>query len=129
MKTPRLTALQAVSRVRRAEAAAVAEEGSQCSRISGIVPPQAHSNRQNAMKITTGMKLMKDLKPVEGDSVSFRTGDDREMFKVRIGKDGRSIEVRACDACRVGGVNYSTSLVIEPQVTNAITVRTKRHND
>ena len=37
--TPRLTALQAVSRLRRAEAAAVAEEGSQSSRISGIVPP------------------------------------------------------------------------------------------
>jgi hypothetical protein len=37
MRTPRLTAIQAVSRLRRAEAAAIAKEGSQCSRISGIL--------------------------------------------------------------------------------------------
>lgn len=71
---------------------------------------------------------MNDVKPVAGKGVDFVTDDDRIMFSVRIGKDGRSLEINACDTCKVGGVLYSTSILVAPNVTNSITVSTKPYD-
>lgn len=80
------------------------------------------------MKMQTGMKLMKDVKPVAGNTIDFVTDDDRIMFSVRIGKDGRSLEISACDNCRIDDVIYSTTLSIKPNVTNSITLRTEAYD-
>lgn len=74
------------------------------------------------------MKLMNDVKPVAGKSVDFVTDDDRIVFSVAIGSDGRSLEIRACDTYKVDGVLYSTSLLVAPNVTNSITVSTKPYD-
>jgi hypothetical protein len=79
------------------------------------------------MKIQTGMKLMSDVKPVDGNCVYFVADDDRVMFSVTIGKDGRSLEIRACDTCVVDGVTYDTRLLVAPNAGNSITVSTKRY--
>jgi hypothetical protein len=80
------------------------------------------------MKIQTGMKLMNDVKPVAGKRVDFVTDDDRIVFAVRIGKDGRSLEISARDNYEVDGVLYSTSILVAPNVTNSITVSTKPYD-
>lgn len=75
------------------------------------------------------MKLVTDhyddsAKEVGDDRVYFRTEDGRAMFEVRAGKDGRSIEVRGVEACKVDGKLYREQLSIEPVASNAITIRT-----
>ncbi len=80
------------------------------------------------MKIQTGMKLMNDVEPVAGKCVDFVTDDDRIAFSVRIGKDGRSLEISAGDNYKVNGVLYSTSILVAPNVTNSITVSTKPYD-
>lgn len=61
---------------------------------------------------------------VGDDSVYFQNEDGRAMFEVRVGKDGRSIEVRGVETCKVGGVLYTEQLSIEPRSTNVVMVRT-----
>ena len=74
------------------------------------------------MKIRTGMRLMDDLVDVPGDRVVFVTDDGDEMFEVRIGKNGKSIDIRGIDDCRVNGEIYSCALDIKPHVSNSITI-------
>ncbi len=81
------------------------------------------------MKIQTGMKRKGDAKPIDGNRVDFiTTADDRIMFSVSIGKDGRSLEIQACDTCMVDGVVYDTSILVKPNAANLITVSTKPYN-
>lgn len=77
------------------------------------------------MKIQTGLAPMGDVKPVEGQWVDFVVENDRVMFSVQIGSDGRSLEIRACDTVKVNGVLYSTHILVSPNVSNSITVSTK----
>jgi hypothetical protein len=66
---------------------------------------------------------MKIIKP-STDRVVFECEDGRQMFEVRSGKDGRSIEVRAIEPCLVNKILYSNALTVEPIVSNSIIVRT-----
>ncbi len=66
---------------------------------------------------------------IDSDRIDFVAEDGRLMFQVRIGKDGRSLEVSACDVCKVGGTLYNSRLVVEPLVTNAITISTRKYED
>jgi len=80
------------------------------------------------MKMQTGMKLMKDVKPVDGQAIDFVTDDEgRLAFSVKIGEDGRSLEIRACDSFKVDDVLYDNQIIIEPQVSNSIVIRTRRY--
>lgn len=63
-----------------------------------------------------------------GDA-EFVAADGRTMFEVRARKDGRSIEVRAVNNCKVNGRIYSTSLQVAPQVTNVIYVSTVPYDE
>lgn len=77
------------------------------------------------MKLQSGMKAMNDVVDIAGDRVAFIAEDGREMFEVRAGKDGRSIEVRGIETCKVNGKLYTSALEIRPQVTNSIIIRTQ----
>lgn len=77
------------------------------------------------MKLQGGMKMMNGVVDIAGDRVAFIAEDGREMFEVRAGKDGRSIEVRGIETCRVNGKVYTSGLEIRPHVTNSITIRTQ----
>ena len=77
------------------------------------------------MKIQSGRIYSKNVVLHDFDGVSFVTDDGREMFEVTIGKDQRSIDVRGIEVCKVDGKLYSQTLVIEPHVSNSITIRTK----
>jgi len=79
------------------------------------------------MKIQTGMTIMQNVKPVDGDRVVFVAEDGREMFEVCAGKDGRSLEIRSPAHCKVGGVLYSNSLIVEPNCANSITISTRKY--
>lgn len=46
------------------------------------------------------------------------------MFEVSAGDDGRSLEIRGVEVCKVKGVLYDSTLLIKPNVANVITVET-----
>lgn len=81
------------------------------------------------MKIQSGHPLVGDVARVVGKSVRFVCDDDRVMFEVHVGTDGKSIEIRAVENCKVGGILYSSRLLIEPNVSNSITVSVARYDD
>lgn len=84
------------------------------------------------MKIKTGHPILKNVAEVDADAVLFVVGEgdnERAMFEVSIGKDGRSIEVRAPDTCFVNGTLYANKLRIEPCVSNSITISCPRYDD
>lgn len=58
-------------------------------------------------------------------SVAFIAEDDRQMFEVYVGKDGRSLIIRGINTCKVDGKLYSAYLQVEPSAANSITVRTR----
>ena len=66
--------------------------------------------------------MMGDVTEVPGDSVRFVCDSGRTMFEVRVGIDGKSVEVRGVERTRVNGVLYATSLCVIPHVANSITV-------
>ena len=74
------------------------------------------------MTMRTGLKCMKNTKVINGDAISFIAEDGREMFQIKAGEDGASIEVRAVEFCRVGGVLYGSQISINPIVSNSIIV-------
>ncbi len=81
------------------------------------------------MRIETGHAVSKDAQLVDADRVRFVAEDGRTMFEVVAGKDGRSIEVRGVETCRVDGVLYSNAIDVRPQVTNLVTIRAREHDD
>ncbi len=76
------------------------------------------------MKIATGSTHMGNEQIHDFDSVRFLAADGRTMFEVSANKDGRSIEVRGVEVCKVGDQLFSEQLVIRPRVGNCITVST-----
>lgn len=81
------------------------------------------------LHIETGDTVTADNERVEGNSVRFVTEDGRTMFEVSAGTDGRSLEVRAVDSTRVNGEVFDARLEVLPNVTNSITVRTRRNEN
>lgn len=81
------------------------------------------------LKIETGHPVSGDVKPVEGNRIRFVAEDGQTMFEVTAGKDGRSIEVRAVDTCRVDGVLYNGIIEIHPLCGNSIEIRTQKYQD
>lgn len=82
-----------------------------------------------AMKIQTGHRMTHDVADVDAHSVRFCADDGRTMFEVRCGEDGRSIEVRGVDCCRVGDVLYSELIDIRPKSANSVLVRVREYDD
>lgn len=80
------------------------------------------------MKIETGHSVSKDVQAVNSDRVRFVAEDGRTMFEVVACKDGRSIEVRGVEACRVSGVLYSDAIEVRPQASNMVTVRAREYD-
>lgn len=73
---------------------------------------------------------MSKLKLVSKEQrVSFVTEDERVMFEVTAGKDGRSLEIRAVDTCRVGGELYSDRMEVLPIVSNVVEIRTRKYEE
>ena len=80
-----------------------------------------------AMRIETGHAVSKDAHLVDSDRVRFVAEDGRTMFEVVAGKDGRSIEVRGVDTCKVGDQVYSNALDIRPHVSNLVEIRAREY--
>ena len=86
---------------------------------------RATGGRKNPVKIVTGSEHFGDKKSHEFDRVTFEAADGNSMFEVSIGPDGRSIEVRGIESCKVDKMLFSERLLIEPHMSNSITIRTK----
>lgn len=76
------------------------------------------------LHIETGHPITKDVQALPARGVRFVTDDDRTMFEVHIGQDGRSIEVRGVDVTKVGDMLYGSSLAACPNASNSLTIRT-----
>lgn len=64
---------------------------------------------------------------LEDDSVRFIAEDGREMFEemfeVRIGKDGHTLEIHAVSCCRVDGILYEDRFVILPTGAKSVEIK------
>lgn len=81
-----------------------------------------------AMRIETRHEASGDIEIVRGNRVRFVAEDGLTMFEVVAGKDGRSIEVRGVDTCKVGDVVYSNALDIRPHVSNLVEIRAREYD-
>lgn len=81
------------------------------------------------MKIEIGHSITKDVQAVDSDRVRFVADDGRTMFEVVAGKDGRSIEVRGVEVCKVAGVLYSQCIDVRPIVANSVEILARRYDD
>lgn len=81
------------------------------------------------MKIEIGNSFSKNIESINSDSVRFVAEDGRTMFEVKIGKDGKSIEILGIETCKVGGVLYSDCIDIRPRVGNCIEVLARRYSE
>jgi hypothetical protein len=81
------------------------------------------------MNIETGGSMRKSKTQLAAKEVYFVAEDGNTMFEVRCGKDGRSIEVRGVECCKVGGVLYSECIDVRPVVSNRIIVRSREYDD
>jgi len=79
------------------------------------------------MKLALG-NVLDGYKATEHTEASFVTDDGRGMFLVSIGDDGRSLEVRIPECCKVAGVLYSTQIIVMPQVSNSIRIEAERYD-
>ncbi len=76
------------------------------------------------MKIATGHPVSADQVIHDFKEVRFLTDDGRPIFEVRIGADGRSIEVRGVDSYKHDGTIYTEALEIRPRYANGVEIRT-----
>ena len=81
------------------------------------------------MHIETGHALRGNIEKIESNSVRFVAEDGLTMFEVSVGDDGRSIEVRGVDSCKVDGVMYAGSIDVRPKVANCVDVCARRYDD
>lgn len=82
------------------------------------------------MRIETGHPgTGETVQVLDAKRVRFVAEDGRTMFEVVAGTDGRSIEVRGVETCKVGDVLYSNALEIRPHVTNMVEVRAREYGD
>lgn len=75
------------------------------------------------LHIESGHVYNADVCEIKGSTVRFVTEDDRTMFEIRLGKDGRSIEIRGVEATKVDGRIYVEQLSIQPNSSNSVTIR------
>lgn len=75
------------------------------------------------LHIESGHPITKDVQVLPINGVRFVTDDNRTMFEVHIGRDGKSIEVRGVDATRVDDLLYGSSLAACPNAANSLTIR------
>ncbi len=77
-----------------------------------------------ALRIQTGMRLLGNVKSVEGNNIDYVDEDGQVAFSVTIGKDGRSLEIYSAGDYQIEGTHYGCQLQVEPRSANRITVRT-----
>ena len=82
-----------------------------------------------ALHIETGHPVTADVRKLEATTVRFVTEDGRCMFEVTAGKDGRSIDVMAVEMTKIDGTIYEARLMVLPNVTNSVEVRTRRYGE
>jgi hypothetical protein len=75
-----------------------------------------------SLQIETGHPVQGNVKRLTERMIRFVTDDGRAMFEVIACPNGRSIEVRGVGSTKVGGVIYTESLDVRPNVSNSITV-------
>lgn len=63
-----------------------------------------------------------DAIPVEAYSILLIDPEGRAMFDVRIGEDGKSIEVQSVDYAKLNGVLYGNRLRVSPMSRNTIKI-------
>jgi hypothetical protein len=81
------------------------------------------------MKIEIGHSITNDVKTVDADRVRFVANDGNTMFEVSICKDGRSLEIRGINVCKVDGVLYSETIDIRPRTSNSVEIRARLYDD
>lgn len=81
------------------------------------------------MKIATGHQITNDEVIHDFKEVRFIAEDGRTMFEIRVMHDGRSVEIRGVDCCKVNGVMYCEALEVTPRFSNCIEVRTKKYGE
>jgi hypothetical protein len=74
------------------------------------------------LHIETGHPITNDIQVLPVKGVRFVTDDNRTMFEVHIGQDGRSIEVRGVDVTKVGDMLYGSSLAACPEAANSLMI-------
>ena len=79
------------------------------------------------MKIATGHPVSGDQVIHDFKEVRFLSDEGQVMFEVRIGKDGRSIEVRGVDVYKHDGALYTEALEIRPRYSNGVEVSSVRY--
>ena len=97
---------------------------------NAYVKQQPGCNKGDAMmglKIESGHPVRADVQPVAGTRVRFVTDDGRTMFEVCVGRDGRSIELRAVDTTTHGDELYDIWLLVQPVSANTVLVRTAKY--
>lgn len=84
-----------------------------------------------ALHMEIGSELLGNRKTLdlEVSSIKFVTDSGQTMFEVGYGTDGKSIEIRGVDSCKVGRVIYGSALEIRPNVSNSITVSVRRFGE
>lgn len=80
---------------------------------------------KSSMEMVAGGMFGIEPVEIEGHLVRILAEDGRDMFEVRLGEDGHSIEVRGVTCCKVGGVLYREHLVIEPRSANVVIISAK----
>lgn len=80
------------------------------------------------MRIETRHGASGDIEIVRSNRVRFVAEDGLTMFEVVAGKDGRSIEVRGVDICKVGDQVYSNAIDIRPHVSNLVEIRVREYD-
>jgi hypothetical protein len=74
------------------------------------------------MKLRIGDFFGEPAQEFDSRRVCFIAEDGRTMFEVRTGDDGRSIEVRGVDVCKVNGVLYEGRFTVRPMASNAVDI-------
>lgn len=77
------------------------------------------------LTIHTSEGMLNDALVINARTVMFKAPDGRTMFEVTANKDGKSINVRAVDTCKIDGIVYGHSLIVKPEATNSIDVSTE----
>lgn len=81
------------------------------------------------MKIATRHPVSADQVIHDFKEVRFLAEDGQAMFEVRIGADGRSIEVRGVEVYKHGDAIYTEVLEIRPRYANTVEIRGVRYDE
>jgi hypothetical protein len=81
------------------------------------------------MKMFTGHQMTNDEQHIDAREVRFVTDDGREAFAVRMGADGKSVEVRGIDTFKVNGELRGSTLQAIPRSSNVLTIEARRYDE